>query len=68
MEGSLEFFKALPAVVAHRSHWGFEVGHRLLLDLIREVVNFKPVQPGDELVGRAFASVLWVNHDEHMGV
>ena len=39
------FFLALPAVVAHRPHRGFEVGRRLLLDLVREVVNFEPVQP-----------------------
>ena len=38
-------FLALPAVVAHRPHRGFEVGRRLLLDLVREVVNFEPVQP-----------------------
>ena len=45
MESSSDFFLALPAVVAHRPHRGFEVGRRLLLDLVREVVNFEPVQP-----------------------
>ena len=27
----------------------------------------KDYVPGDELVGRAFGSVLWVNHEEHVG-
>jgi len=57
----------LSVVVGHGAHGDFEVGGGLLLKLIRHRVNLETVEARHELVGGTLRSVVWMNHEEHVG-
>ncbi len=56
----------LGIVVTHGSHGCLEVCGCLLLDLVGQVVNLEPIEPGHKLVDGPFGPVLWVNHEQHV--
>lgn len=58
---------SLPVVEVHGPNGSFEVGGRLLLDLIRHRVDLEAVESGHELIGGPLRPVLGVDHEEHVG-
>ena len=54
-------------VVTHGAHRCLEVGRGLLLNLVGQMVDFEPIEPGHKLVSWPLGSVFGVHHEEHVG-